>query len=164
MTKNSKPGSPLPPQHDKVSRRGLIGRLAAAGAAGVSAFRTGDAVAAEDRMRVAYHLSDADKVSFVLGNIENHISGAGGPQRIDIVLVVHGPALTAFHQSKANPDITRRVSQLGENGVELDACGNTMRGQQVELSDLLPGFVRVDQGGVTRLAELQYQGYAYLRP
>jgi intracellular sulfur oxidation DsrE/DsrF family protein len=28
----------------------------------------------------------------------------------------------------------------------------------------LAGFVRVDQGGVTRLAQLQAEGYAYLRP
>jgi intracellular sulfur oxidation DsrE/DsrF family protein len=37
------------------------------------------------------------------------------------------------------------------------------RGQKVELTDLLPGFVRVDQLGVTRLAELQADAYAYLR-
>jgi len=115
-------------------------------------------------MRVAYHLSDADKVGFVLGNIDNHIVGAGGPDKIEIVLVVHGPALTAFHQSKANPDITKRVAKISTAGVELDACGNTMTGQGVDLADLLPGFVRVDQGGVTRLAELQAAGYAYLRP
>ena len=115
-------------------------------------------------MRVAYHLSDADKVGFVVGNIENHIVGAGGADKIDIVLVVHGPALTAFHQSKANPDVAKRLAGLTKTGLELNACGNTMRGQQVELADLLPGFVRVDQGGVTRLAELQAQGFAYLRP
>lgn len=36
-------------------------------------------------------------------------------------------------------------------------------GQKVELTGLLPGFVRVDQGGVTRLAETQAEGCAYLR-
>ncbi len=30
-----------------------------------------------------------------------------------------------------------------------------MRAQKVEMSDLLPGFVRAEQGGVVRLAELQ---------
>lgn len=161
MTMTSKPK--LPPR-TSVSRRGLFARLAAAGVAGTAAFRSGGAVASDGVMRVAYHLSDADKVGFVLGNIENHIVGAGGPETIEIVLVVHGPALGAFHLSQAIPDIMRRLSKLGGAGVELDACGNTMRGQQVELADLLPGFVRVDQGGVTRLAELQAQGYAYLRP
>ena len=158
----SKPNSPQP---NRVNRRGLFARLAAAGAAGAVAFRSSGAAASDDDiMRVAYHLSDPEKVGFVLGNIDNHIVGAGGPEKIEIVLVVHGPALTAFHQSKANPDIASRVAGISQAGVELDACGNTMEGQKVELSDLLPGFVRVDQGGVTRLAELQAQGYAYLRP
>jgi uncharacterized protein len=161
MTMTSKPSSPQP---NNVSRRGLFARLAAAGAAGAVAFRSSGAAAADGIMRVAYHLSEAERVGFVLGNIDNHIEGAGGPDRIEIVLVVHGPALTAFHQSKANPDIAKRVAAISKAGVELDACGNTMKGQKVELADLLPGFVRVDQGGVTRLAELQAQGYAYLRP
>ena len=39
-----------------------------------------------------------------------------------------------------------------------------MKSQEVELKDLLPGFVRTDQGGVVRIAELQPQRYIYLRP
>lgn len=147
-----------------VSRRNLFARLAAAGAAGALAFR-GQAVAAQPGVpRVAYHLSDTEKVAFVLGNIANHIKGMGGPDRVKIVLVVHGPALSQFRQSAANPDIVRKVSAAVESGVGLDACGNTLEAQQLELADLLPGFVRVDQGGVTRLAQLQAEGYAYLRP
>ncbi len=38
--------------------------------------------------KVAYHLSDADKVAFVLGNIQNHLDG--GPKGVEIVLVVQG--------------------------------------------------------------------------
>jgi hypothetical protein len=40
-----------------------------------------------------------------------------------------------------------------------------MPGRQwnVTVPDLLPGFVKVDRGGVVRIAELQAQGYAYLR-
>jgi len=39
-----------------------------------------------------------------------------------------------------------------------------MKGQKVTLKDLLPGFVSLEQGGVVRIAELQGQGYAYIRP
>jgi intracellular sulfur oxidation DsrE/DsrF family protein len=39
-----------------------------------------------------------------------------------------------------------------------------MKSQNVTLSDLLPGFVSADRGGVVRIAELQSQGYLYLRP
>jgi intracellular sulfur oxidation DsrE/DsrF family protein len=39
-----------------------------------------------------------------------------------------------------------------------------MKSQNITLRDLLPGFVSADKGGVVRLAELQSQGYFYLRP
>jgi hypothetical protein len=44
------------------------------------------------------------------------------------------------------------------------AGGNTMKSQNVALKDLLPGFISADKGGVVRIAELQSQGYLYLRP
>jgi uncharacterized protein len=115
-------------------------------------------------LKVVYHLSDLDKVNFVLGNIQNHFDGVGGPAHVTIALVVHGPALRAFHSASANPDLSRRVQQFSGDGVELAACGNTMKSQDVSLRELLPGFVVADKGGVVRLAELQSQGYLYLRP
>ena len=48
--------------------------------------------------------------------------------------------------------------------MQLAACAKTMKTQEITLKDLLPGFVGAEEGGVVRLAELQSQGYAYLRP
>lgn len=134
-----------------------------------AAFAASRANAATDatpqgKLKVVYHLSDLDKVSFVLGNIQNHLDGVGGPDHVTIALVVHGPALRAFHSVQANPDLTRRVGQFSKAGIELAACGNTMKSQNVTLKDLLPGFISADKGGVVRIAELQSQGYLYLRP
>jgi intracellular sulfur oxidation DsrE/DsrF family protein len=143
-----------------LKRRGLFAAIAGA-AVGLAATR---AAKGQGVPRVCYHLSDLEKVGFALGNIENHIEGMGGPGTVEIILVVNGPALSAFHQNKANPDVARRFSSALDKGIEADACGNTMDAQKVALNDLLPGFVRVDQGGVTRLAQLQHEGYAYIRP
>jgi len=118
----------------------------------------------QDKLRVVYHLSDLDKVSFVIGNIQNHLDGVGGPDHVTIVLVIHGPALRAFHAAEANPDLTQHVGRLSKAGVGFAACGKTMRSQKITLADLLPGFVSADRGGVVRIAELQSQGYLYLRP
>src|SRR5882757_1322526 len=63
-----------------------------------------------------------------------------------------------------NPDISKRVGQFSKAGLEFAACGNTMKSQNVGLRDLLPGFVAAERGGVVRIAELQSQGYLYLRP
>jgi uncharacterized protein len=119
---------------------------------------------AAGRLKVVYHLSDLDKVAFVLGNIQNHLDGVGGPDHVTIALVVHGPALKAFHASGAAIDVSHAVSRFANSGLELAACSNTMKAQHVGLNDLLPGFVAAETGGVVRIAELQSQGYFYLRP
>ena len=118
----------------------------------------------KDAAKVVYHLSDLEKVAFVLGNIDNHLTGVGGPEKVTIQLVVHGPALRAFHSGGANPETARRVSGFVKSDVKFAACGNTMRGQNVTLKELLPGFTVADRGGVVLIAELQAQGYVYLRP
>jgi intracellular sulfur oxidation DsrE/DsrF family protein len=90
-----------------------IAKAALASVVGLSAGGHARAAGGIANPKVVYHLSDLDKVSFVLGNITNHYEGMGGPDKVTIALVVHGPAL---------------------------------------------------KGGVVRIAELQGQGYAYLRP
>jgi hypothetical protein len=102
----------------------------------------------QDGLKVVYHLSDLDKVHFVLGNIQNHLDGVGGPDHVTIALVVHGPALRSFQTSQANPEITQAFGKLAKAGVGFAACGNTMKAQKVMLNDLLPGFVSADRGGV----------------
>lgn len=149
-----------------MDRRNMLLRAVTALGAAFAASRAGAATEspAQDKLKVVYHLSDFDKVPFVIGNIQNHFDGVGGPDHVTIALVVHGPALRAFQSAQATPDITQRVGRLSKAGLALAACGNTMRSQKIGLADLLPGFVAADKGGVVRIAELQSQGYLYLRP
>lgn len=137
----------------------------AIGAGALSVFlQTGQSRAATPRIKVVYHLSDADKASFVLGNIANHQHAIGAPEDADIRLVVHGPALVAFSTKTMDVSFDERLNQLKDRGLKLEACGNTMRGAQLSLGDLASGFIVVEKGGVYRLAELQQAGFAYIRP
>jgi uncharacterized protein len=157
-----------------MHRRNLLTAAIAGAGAAFAAFGGKRAAAAEepakpgtakpDAATAVYHLSDLDKAEFVLGNIRNHFAGAGGPDKVTIVLVVHGPALKAFHAKTASADVTKRTDEMTKSGLALAACINTMRAQEVTLKDLLPGFTIADKGGVVRIAELQAQGYVYLRP
>ena len=147
-------------------RRDLLA-LALAGTPAV--FGSANSAAAEtdghaDPAKVVYHLADLDKVEFVLGNIRDHFDGMGGSEKVTIVLVVHGPALKAFHWPPRRHPSLDRPPVLSKAGLQLDACIHTMHGQNVTLGDLLPGFTVADKGGVVRLAELQGQGFVYLRP
>jgi uncharacterized protein len=149
-----------------MDRRNMLFRAAATLGAAFAVSRAEAAAEspAQDKLKVVYHLADLDKVQFVIGNIQNHLDGVGGPDHVTIALVVHGPALRAFQTAQANPDLSQHVGKLSKAGVGFAACGNTMKSQKVTLADLLPGFVAADRGGVVRIAELQAQGYLYLRP
>jgi len=151
------------------SRRALISRLfpGLAGGAAVSVVLPASVSATmpvTPVQKVVYHLSEPTRVNFTLGNIKNHIAGKGGPTKVAIVLVVHGPALEAFVSSRANPDIRNQVEKRVGDGVSFIACGNTMKAQKVRLSDMLDGFAVADEGGVVRIADLQQDGYIYIRP
>jgi intracellular sulfur oxidation DsrE/DsrF family protein len=131
---------------------------------GIFVTRVAQAQSATDVPRIVYHLADLEKVAFVLGNIRNHIAGMGGPDKVRIALVVHGPALKAFRAGSPNVAIKSDVGDARAAGVELHACSHTMEAQKLTLADLLPGFVVAEKGAVVKLAELQGQGWAYLRP
>ncbi|ATQ70591.1 MULTISPECIES: DsrE family protein [Methylosinus] len=133
-------------------------------ASGAGLLALGAAAKGASASKVAYHLSDLDKARFVLGNISNHIAGCGGPGGITVALVVHGPALRAFHAIDADADVEKSLARLKGDGVDPIACAITMKAQKVALSDLLPGFAVAEKGAVVRLGELQQQGYVYLRP
>ncbi|MDE2384817.1 MAG: DsrE family protein [Alphaproteobacteria bacterium] len=141
------------------SRRSLV--AAALAATGASAAKADDAPA---KLRVVYHLADLEKVNFVLSNMQNHLKGGGGPEKVTLALVVHGPALAAFRRMDGNVAVSGPVAALLAAGVGFHACGNTLKGMKISVGDLLEGFAEVPEGGVVRLAALQGQGWAYLRP
>lgn len=149
------------------SRRFVLSRLfpGLAGGAAAAAVPAASAAAASDAIqKVVYHLSEPTRVNFVMGNIRNHIAGKGGPDRIRIVLVIHGPALEAFAMTKASPDMRMQIEGRAKDGVSFVACGNTMKAQKLALTDMPAGFEIAEEGGVTRIADLQSQGYLYIRP
>ena len=149
-----------------MHRRSLLWGVVSAIGGAFAASRANAATEAppSGKLKVVYHLNDLDKVNFTLGNIQNHFDGVGGPDNVTIALVIHGQALKSFHAASANPDVSKRVGQFAKAGLELAACGNSMKSQNVTVKELLPGFIAADRGGVTRIAELQSQGYLYLRP
>lgn len=122
------------------------------------------ALFAGEKQRVVYHVSDMDKIDFALRNLANHIEGVGGPENVELHLVIIGPAMQGFTQSKVDPKVKEALTKLAAEKVQLEACGNTMSKMSLKLADLVPGFVELPQGGVVRLAELQMQGFVYIRP
>lgn len=119
---------------------------------------------AAEKQNVVYHLADEDKVAFVLNNMRNHIEGVGGPQNVKLVLVMHGQVVKAFSDIDAVDKVRSSVKALQADGVEVDVCANSLKVNKLAMSDMLPGLVEASAGGVVRIAELQSQGYVYIRP
>ena len=119
---------------------------------------------AADKLNIVYHLADEDKVGFALINVRNHINGVGGPENVHIVLVMHGPAVKAFVDIDAVDKVRNTVKALQADGVEFDVCANTLAAINVSFDEMLPGMVLAPNGGVVRIAELESQGYLYIRP
>ena len=79
-----------------MHRRSMLWGAVSAFGAAFAASRANaatDKAAPAAKLKVVYHLNDLDKVSFVLGNIQNHFDGVGGPDHVTIALVIHGQAL-----------------------------------------------------------------------
>ncbi|MGD9667801.1 MAG: DsrE family protein [Hyphomicrobiaceae bacterium] len=146
------------------NRRFFFGLAAALPGAGLVIKTAGSAQAATDKAKVVYHLSDAEKVKFVLGNIKNHIDGVGGPDNVEIVLVAHGPAVKSLHTLSGDQTLVGNLSKLMGEKVQFHVCANTLKAFNYELSELPAGAILADKGGVVRIADLQQKGYLYIRP
>jgi intracellular sulfur oxidation DsrE/DsrF family protein len=105
-----------------------------------------------------------DKVHFVLGNMKNHINGMGGADKVTLAIVIHGPPLAAFRLDSKDETTVSDTKQLMDKRVAFYACIHTMNGMKITLPDLQPGFGVAEKGGVVKLAELQADGWLYLRP
>ena len=143
-----------------MKRRTLFTTFAASALASLAA----RAAAAEETRagRVVYHLASADKVAFALGNMRNH--RAGGPVGLQLAAVVHGSALGMFTARTGAESLQREFAARREAGDVFYACANTLAAHQWTLADLLPGFELAKDGGVVKLADMQAQGWIYLRP
>jgi hypothetical protein len=124
----------------------------------------GGIAVADDPIKVVYHVSDEDKVGFVLNNIQNHIDGVGGEDAIKVVLVAHGPAVKRLVDIDAVDRVRNAVAKLQGQGVVVEACAKTLTAFDLDPDELLADIRIAERGGVTRIGELQTQGYVYIRP
>jgi hypothetical protein len=113
--------------------------------------------------KVVYHLVDPERVALALGNLRNHVAGAGGPGAARFACVVLGPALRLFRASGGDLAVVEDLRGRLADGVAFYACANTLAAQKWTLVDLQPGFQLAERGGVTLIADLQAQGWAYIR-
>lgn len=145
-----------------LQRRALL-RAVLAGLLGWVGYRPARSDERRAATRAVYHLCEAERVEFALATIANHI-GAVDEATYRLCVVVHGPALKMFRGQYPLVAVERSVHAAIDSGVAFYACTNTMAAEDITLDDLLPGFQATRDAAVAYLADLQAQGWAYLRP
>lgn len=117
---------------------------------------------AETKYRVLFHLADADpaKHKHVMQNVENTLNDFG-PGEVEIEVVANAGGITAFAAEQTT--IGAQIAHLAEQGVDLAACANSMRGHQLTPEQLVPN-VRIVSSGTGELTRKQAEGWGYIRP
>lgn len=121
----------------------------------------------QGKVKVLYHVDskDPEVAKYALALINKHIDAEGGPNKIDVELIVHGPALELFEKEKMDAEMTKRFEQIIGKGAHAEMCQVTMKTNNKTLDNLIKGFVAtLHPVAVKRIADLQQQGYIYIKP
>ena len=139
-----------------------------------SAFAATSAKAADGKgHKVAIQISSDDRHTqgLALGNAHNYFAyykAKGEPVQIEIVVFGPGYSMVRADLSMMKGEIEDIEKDLGA-ALVISACHNTRQaiaesmGKKPDEIPLLPG-VKETPSGIVRLAELQEQGWAYIRP
>jgi len=127
-------------------------------------FVTGCATMQDQPVKAVYHVNTGvDTVHPILRNIRNHLNA---DPKAKIVVVTHSKGIDFLLQdakdSKGN-EFSADVSALASRGVEFRVCNNTLVSRKIDRSRLLEE-TRIVPSGVAEVANLQTQGYVYLKP
>ena len=142
--------------------------------------RAQEAAPAEPVAKVVYHADFADprRFSAMLTSINNMVNEYQQTLKdydVRIVFVSYGIRFVTADPLQGTPfaedaalktrrkELLDRVKGLRDNhGVKLELCEITREAARLDPEKILSGVVRVPSG-VVRLAELQHQGFAYIK-
>ena len=142
--------------------------------------RAQEAAPAEPVAKVVYHADFADprRFSAMLTSINNMVNEYQQTLKeydVRIVFVAHGIRFVTANPLKGTPfaedaalkarkkELLDRVKSLHETqGVKLELCEITRESARLDPEKIIAG-VKLVPSGVVRIAELQHQGFAYLK-
>ncbi|MGS4944590.1 DsrE family protein [Meridianimarinicoccus sp. RP-17] len=124
---------------------------------------------AEPTAKVAIHV-DEENVSTMnmalnnAANIAKHYGDLG--QEVAIEIVTYGPGLHMLRADTSPVADRIAVMALELDNITFSACLNTVQAMEQRTQKEVPliSEAEVVPSGAVRLMELQYDGYAYLRP
>ena len=146
---------------------GILALTAVLMMATVSSAGTDNHRTADGKLKVLYHIdgNDVATAKYAMALINKHMEAEGGPDKIDIKVVVHGPALMLFDKDTVDPQLKSKLKTIIDKGVEPEMCQVSMKLFGRPLDKLVSGFIPTAHPvAVKRIADLQEQGYIYIKP
>lgn len=122
---------------------------------------------ADGKLKVLYHIDGADLAvaKYAMALINKHIEAEGGPEKIDVKVVIHGPALQLFDKEGIDPELFQKFRMIVDRGVQPEMCQASMKLFNKPLDKLAPGLKPTEHPvAVKRIADLQADGYIYIKP
>lgn len=117
---------------------------------------------AKNKIVIQVSTDDARTQTIAMNNAVN-LQKHYGMDNVDVEIVAYGPGLSMLVGGSKQ---SQRVESLAKQGLTFSACANTMK--RIEKKDgkpvVLSQGVQVVPAGVSRIHELQQQGYSYVRP
>jgi hypothetical protein len=93
-------------------------------------------------------------------NAARQISAEVGKDNIAIEIVAFGPGI---HMLKLDSEVGNRMAEAHRSGVDIIACGNTMKGMKLSDKDLHPS-ARVVKAGAVEILQKHQTGWTIIRP
>ena len=112
-----------------------------------------------------YHVNDINKAFGALRNVKNHLN-ALGDKNVKIIVVTHSSGaftLVDGSQDKRGRSFESTIQTLANRGVKFEICANTIRGKRIDKNKINLN-ASIVPSGVARVADLQQQGYVYIKP
>ncbi|MFN2381847.1 MAG: DsrE family protein [Guyparkeria sp.] len=145
----------------------LITMLALVIAAPLTLQSTAALAETEKTKQVVYHINSSDMgtIKAALRNVTNHINSPSGPET-HIEMAVHGGGIAMLTEARDDPQLQAAIDNVKANDVEIKVCANTLRGNNLDVSEDLYYTSESDivPSGVAHVADRQLEGWAYIHP
>ena len=97
----------------------------------------------------------------MLGNVHNFLADIAAEDEAVIAVVANGSAVTVWRDGQA--EIRRSIQDAAHSGTVFYFCRNALRGNDIT-EESLPDCAQTVSAGITKIVDLQEQGYAYIKP
>jgi len=116
-------------------------------------------------LKTLFHIDESEKWQMTLANAKNMLNYSKS-SNVDFIIEIlaNGIAVNQLtEQASMDFGIYNHLKELSEQKIDIVACRNALKSNNINESDLCP-FIRTVPAGVVELVMKQNEGYAYIKP